>query len=235
MIPSLRHRSAFIAVVMLLLQLGARGQTQSYTMYLADSRRTVLVRTGSTPEMVALDQLVGTFGLTLTEDRSVNGLIISTRGDRILASPGQPVVRAAGRAVTLDGPVQRDRNAWLVPIDFLTKALGPSIGQPIVIRKSSKLILVGGVRVPEVGGHVERTASGARLVITMQPPTPYRVARDGNHLTGALRRDRTRSDTVDGLHPEFASAARIDGLNLLVDLGPSAAAYRKKTIEPPAR
>src|SRR4029079_13358437 len=91
-------------------------------------------------------------------------------------------VRAGARVGALDGPVQRDRNVWLVPIDFLTKALGPSIGQPIVIRRASKLILVGGVRVPEIGGGVERTATGARVVITMQPPTPYRVSRDGNRL-----------------------------------------------------
>lgn len=225
MISPLRPRSLSLALVLvLLLQFGARGQTQSFTMYLPDSRRMVLVRTGST-DMIALDQLVGTFGLTLTEDRSVNGLIISTRGDRILASPGQSFVRAAGRVVALDGPVQRDRNTWLVPIDFLTKALGPSIGQPIVIRRAAKLILVGGVRVPEIGGHVERTQAGARLVITMQPPTPYKVARDGNRLT--IHFDATALDPapVTGLIPEFASAVRVDGVTLVVDLGPSAAAY----------
>ena len=226
MILSLRHRSAFVAVLILLLQTGAWGQTQSFTMYLPEGRRTLLVRTGSTPEMVALDQLVGTFGLTLTEDRSVNGLIISTRGDRILASPGQSFVRAAGRVVALDGPVQRDRNTWLVPIDFLTKALGPSIGQPIVVRRPSKLILVGSVRVPEIGGHIERTGSGAHVVITMQPPTPYKVSRDGNRLT--VRFDATALDAtpLTGFIPEFASAAHIDGVNLVVDLGPSAAVYQ---------
>ncbi|HEX5070688.1 MAG TPA: N-acetylmuramoyl-L-alanine amidase [Vicinamibacterales bacterium] len=224
-----RFTTPSLAIVLaLLLQTGAWGQTQSFTMYLADSRRTVVVRTGSTPEMIALDQLVGTFGLTLTEDRSVNGLIIGTRGDRILASPGQSFVRAAGRVVALEGPVQRDRNVWLVPIDFLTKALGPSIGQPIVVRRSSRLILVGGVRVPEIGGRVERTASGARLVITMQPPTPYKVSREGNRLMVQFDATALDATPLTGFIPEFAAAARVDGLRLIVDLGPSAAVYREE-------
>ena len=115
------------------------------------------MRTGVTPETIALEQLAGTFGLTFTEDRAANGLVIGTRGERIFAFPGQSFVRAADRVIALDGPVQRDRNAWIVPIDFLTKALGPAIGEPIVIRRSSRLILVGDVRVPEIGGKVERT------------------------------------------------------------------------------
>lgn len=194
-------------------------------MYTPDARRTLLVRPGN-PETIALDQLVGVFGLTLTEDRAANGLIIATKGERILAFPGQSFVRAAARVVALDGPVQRDRNVWLVPIDFLTKALGPAIGQPIVIRRASKIILVGGVRVPEIGGRVERTADGARVVITMQPPTPYRVSRDGNRLL--VRFDATAIDAapLTGFIPEFAKAAHPDGLNLVIDLGAQAAVHR---------
>jgi len=44
-------------------------------------------------------------------------------------------------------------------------------------------VLVGAVRVPEIGGKIERTATGAHVLITMEPPAPYRVTRDGNRLT----------------------------------------------------
>src|SRR3990172_8990022 len=134
--------------------------SSSYTMYYGETRRTLVVRTTTTPEMLALEQLAGVFSLTFTEDRSANGLVIGTKGDRILAFPGQAFVRAAGRVVALAGPVQRDRSTWLVPLDFLTKALGPAIGEPIVVRRSSRLILVGNVRVPEVSAKIERTNPG---------------------------------------------------------------------------
>jgi len=207
----------------------SQGQTTTFTMYsgsAAGGRRSIVVRTGSTPSMVALDQLAGTFGLTFTEDRAANGVVIGTRGERIFASPGQAFVRAAGRVVALDGPVQRDRNTWLVPIDFLSKALGPAIGEPIVVRRASRLVLVGNVRVPEITGKVERTSAGARVVIGVQPATPHSVVRDGNRMT--VRFDATALDAapITGFIAEFAPAARIDGTSIVIDLGPSAVAHR---------
>jgi N-acetylmuramoyl-L-alanine amidase len=203
-----------------------QGQTTPYVMYTADGRRTVVVRTSVTPETIALEQLTTTFGLTFTEDRAANGLVIGTKGDPIFAFPGQSFVRTSGRVIALDGPVQRDRNAWTVPTDFLTKALGPAVGQPIVIRRSSRLILVGAVRVPEIAARIERTATGARVVITIQPATAHRVTRDGSHLT--VHFDATALDTAPftGFIPDFAPAARVDGSNLVLDLGPQVATHR---------
>lgn len=219
----------FTAILALAVVFGTQAdsafQPNAYTMYTASGRRSVLVRPG-TPEMVALDQLAGAFGLTLTEDRSANGLIINTKNDRIFAFPGQSFVRAAGKVVALDGQVQRDRNAWLVPIDFLTKALGPSIGEPIVVRRSSRIILVGSVRVPEVSLKVEKTASGASVMLGIQPTAPYRVTRDGNRMNVRIDATALDASAFTGFIPEYVSAAHVDGLNVVIELGPSAATYR---------
>jgi hypothetical protein len=187
--------SALLFALMLTASPSSQGQTTTFTLYSADAKRSVIVRNGN-PEMVALEQLTNTFGLTFTEDRVANGVVIGTRGERILAIPGQSFVRTAGRVVQLNGPVQRERNTWIVPLDFLTKALAPAINESIVIRRSSKLILVGSIRVPEVGGHVERTAGGAKVVIAAQPATPYKVTRDGNRLT--VRFEAVALDGVRG-------------------------------------
>ena len=47
----------------------------------------------------------------------------------------------------------------------------PAIGQPVVLRKASRLILVGNVRVPQVGGKVEKTAAGARISVDSRDAT----------------------------------------------------------------
>ena len=88
------------------------------------------------------------------------------------------------------------------------------------------MILVGNVRVPQVGGKVEKTPGGARVVLTVQPTTPHRVTRDGNKLT--VRFDAVALDTtpLTGFIPEFASAAKVDGPSLIIDLGPSAATFK---------
>jgi N-acetylmuramoyl-L-alanine amidase len=202
------------------------GQQNTYALYTPEGKRNLVVRGGS-PETFALDQLAAPFGLTFTEDRVANGLVINTRKGRIVAIPDQSFVQVAGRGVVgLDGPIRRERNTWIAPIDFLVKGLGPAIGEPVVIRRSSKIILVGNVRLPQVGGRVEKTPAGARVVLTVQPATPHRVTRDGNKLT--VRFDAVALDMtpVTGFIPEFASAAKVDGSSLIIDLGSSSASFK---------
>ena len=202
-----------------------QGQTSSYTLYSPEGRRTLVIRAGS-PETFALEQLAGQFGLAFAEDRSANGLVITTRKDRIVAVPGQSFIQVAGRVVGLDAPIRRERNSWIAPVDFLTKALGPALGEPVVIRRSSRLVLIGSVRVPQVGGRVERTTTGARIVLSIQPATPHRVQRDGNRLTVRFEAAALDATTITGLIPEFVPSTRVDGTALLIDLGPQASMHR---------
>jgi hypothetical protein len=213
-----------------------QGPSATFTLYTPDARRTIVVRTNTTPETIALEQLAGTFGLTFTEDRTANGLVIGTRGERIYAFPGQAFVRAAGRVIALDGPLQRERNAWVAPLDFLAKALGPAIGQPIVVRRASKLVLVGNVRVPEVA-LVSNNCRGARVD---RVPAADASARDARRQSAhrALRRGRAGSAPMSGFMPDFAPAARVDGSNLVIDLGRrrssiarTSSAFRTLTID----
>jgi N-acetylmuramoyl-L-alanine amidase len=202
-----------------------QGQA-GYTLYSPEGKRTVALRAEGPPETLALEPLAPVFGLTFTEDRRASGLVIGTRGQRIIAVPGQSFVQVAGKVVTLDAPIRRERNVWTASLDILPKVLGPAIGQPVVIRRASRLILVGDVAVPQVGGRVEKTASGARVVLTISPPAPHRITRDGNRLT--VRFDAVALDAtpLTGFIPEFATAARVDGPSIVIDLGPSTATYR---------
>jgi len=101
---------------------------------------------------------------------------------------------------------------------------------------------VGNVRVPQVGGRVEKTASGARIVLNVQPMAPHKVTRDGNKLT--VRFEATALDPlpITGFINDFASSAKVDGLSVVFDLGTLAATFKAEddreavTIEllPPA-
>ena len=202
------------------------GQTTSYTVYTPDGRRTIAVRTGGTPETLALEQLAPIFGLTFAEDRLASGLVIGTKGQRVIAVPGQSFVQVAGKVVGLDAPIRRERNAWVASLDILTKALGPAIGQPVVVRQASRLILVGDVRVPQVSGRIERAGAGARVLITIQPGAPHRVTREGDRLIVRFDAAALDATPLTGFIAEFASAARVDGPSIVIDLGPSTASFR---------
>ncbi len=200
-----------------------QGRQAAYTLISTEARRTLPFRTANGVDMVPLDQLASLFGLRVTEDTLAGGLMIETRGQRILAVPGQSFVQAAGRVVQLSGPVTRERNVWTVPVDFVPLALGPATGQRILIRRASRLILIGDVRVPQVSVRAERTPNGGRVIVDIDPPAPHKVTREGNRLL--VRFDATAIDAgavaaqvpeyvtgcADRRHDAFADAGTVGG------------------------
>jgi N-acetylmuramoyl-L-alanine amidase len=205
-----------------------RSQAQgagTYTIYSTEGRRTIAVRTSGPRDqlVVTLNQLVGFFGLKLTEDRTSGGLLIETRDQRIIAVPGQSFANVAGKVISLDGAIERDGNNWVAPFDFVPKVLGPALGQSVVIRRPSRIILVGDVRVPQITGRVERLASGGRVTIDVDPAAPRKVTREGNRLV--IRFDAAALDAtpIQGNVPDFIVGVRIEGTSVVVGVGPGAA------------
>jgi N-acetylmuramoyl-L-alanine amidase len=211
-------------------------QTQSYTVYTAEGRRALPSRTTGSVDFVALDQVAALFGLTVTEDPVVNGLTIVPRaqqGQTILVIPGQSFASIGpGRIVSLPAAVQRDRGSWQVPVEFIRQAIAPALNLRIEVRRSSRVVLVGDVRLPEVAARVERSAAGARVSLEIQPSTPHRVTREGKQLI--VRFDAAAVDLapVTGLSADFVTSIRAEGTTVIVDLGPSATSYRADDTDP---
>jgi N-acetylmuramoyl-L-alanine amidase len=205
----------------------------AYTVFTPDGRRTLPFRAMGGSDMVALDQLTAPFGLTVAEDSVLRGLVISTRGERILAIPGQSFVQVAGKVISLSAPIQREKNSWLVPIEFLSQALGPAMGVRIVVRRPTHMVLVGDVRVPQITGTFERAGAAARLLFEIQPATGHKVTRDENRLT--IRFDAVALDAapLTGMPAEFVAGFRVDGPSIIIELGPAAATHR--TEDEPTR
>jgi N-acetylmuramoyl-L-alanine amidase len=198
----------------------------SYTVFTSDGRRSLPYRTAGGTEMVALEQLASLFSFTTSEDAALGALTVTARGQRINLIAGQSFAQVAGRVVQLSGPVQRDRNSWAVPIDFLSTALAPALGVRIEVRRAAHVILIGDARVPQVSVRFERAGSNGRLTIDVQPATPHRITREGNRLI--VRFEAAALDTrgMVGLAPEFVAAGRTDGALLVFDLGPSAVSHQ---------
>ena len=73
--------------------------------------------------MVALDDLAPIFQLTVREDTIAGGVSVGYKNKTVVLTPGQPVASAGGRLVSLPAPLTRDGRRWLVPVDFLPRAL----------------------------------------------------------------------------------------------------------------
>jgi len=90
-----------------------------------DARRTVPTVTTNGRELIALDDIAALFQVAVREDSLAGGFTITYRGKTIIASADQPMASVDGRIVTLPSPITRNGRRWLVPIEFLPRALGP--------------------------------------------------------------------------------------------------------------
>ena len=180
--------------------------------------------------MFALDDLTKLFELTVREDNLAGGLTVTARTQSIVLTPGQSLASVGGRLISLPAPPARDGRSWFVPVDFVPRALGPALGIPVELRKPSRLILVGGVRVPRVAG--ERRSPGRPRA----PDARCRAADAAHGRAGRLaagdqvrgRCARRRAAAVSA--PDLIQNSRIDGASLILDLGPRFGSFRTSDL-----
>ena len=158
-----------------------------YTVVSREARRPLAVRVVGGQEMFALDDLARLFSLTIREDTVAGALTVTAGAQTIVLSPQQPLASVAGRMISLPAAPVRDGRAWYVPVDFVSRALAPGATPRIELRKPSRLILAGDIRMPRVAARVEPLGTLTRVTVDIAPATPHSVAQDGTRLIGALR------------------------------------------------
>jgi N-acetylmuramoyl-L-alanine amidase len=203
-----------------------------YTVLSREGRRPLAVRAVAGQEMFALDDLARLFDLTVREDAAAGGLTVRVRNQIIVLSPGQSLASVGGRLISLPAPPVREGRAWLVPVDFVPRALAPVLGSRVELRKPSRLILIGEIRAPRVAGRIEALGAAARLTFDVSPATPHTVAQDGQRLVV-----RFEADTLDAVLPGTTAPELIQGVRLgegpasvTIDLGPRFASFRTSDL-----
>ena len=142
--------------------LSAQSTSASLSIISSDGRYEIRPISTEPADMLALDELAEIFNFQI--DASGNGTANITYGsDVILLTSDQQVISVAGRLTSLRiGPKQTD-NGWIVPLEFLNRAVAPLIGERIEVRRLSRLILVGDVVVPRVSAQYRRQNDGENL------------------------------------------------------------------------
>jgi N-acetylmuramoyl-L-alanine amidase len=168
----LKAAAASSLVVLLLWSLlEAQGTPPASPLMLIsrEARRAVPTVTLSGQELIALDDVASLFGVTVREDALAGGITITYRGRTIVMSADQPMASVSGRVVTLPSPVVRAAKRALVPIEFLTRALAPIYDQRIELRRNSRLLIVGDLRVPQVGARIDAPGPPTRATLEVIP------------------------------------------------------------------
>src|SRR6185503_531316 len=170
------------------------------TLVSKDGRRTIPTVTSNGRELIALDDIASLFQVAVREDSLAGGFTITYRGKTIVASADQPMASVDGRIVTLPSSIMRNGRRWLVPIEFLPRALGPIYDQRIDLRSAARLLLVGDMRVPRVSARIESAGPPTRAAIVISPATPVAVVTEANRLVL-----RVEADAIEPVFPVTAS------------------------------
>ena len=226
------------AVFVLLAILGGMPAAQTpssaapYTVLSREGRRPLAARTIAGQEMFALDDLARLFGLTVREDTLAGGLTITAGSETIVLTPGQSLASVGGRLISLPAPATREGRTWFVPVDFVSRALAPALGTKVELRKPSRLIVLGDVRVPRVAGRVEALGASARLTLDVAPATPHTVSQDGQRIVVRFEADALDASLPASTAPELIRTVRPgDGpAAIAIDLGPRFASFKSTDL-----
>ncbi|MBM3750491.1 MAG: hypothetical protein FJW21_04830 [Acidimicrobiia bacterium] len=203
----------------------------SYRVITTDGVQALIVHASSgSTDIVTLDAVARLFGLLVRDDTRAGGVVVVSGNDRVILTAGQSTVSSGGRLVSLSGPVTRAGTTWLVPVDFLR-----ALNRGIEVRRGSRVVVVAPATAPRVTARVERTSSGGRLVVTLDPGVATRVTREGPRVTIRAQATALDLEPLAGAPGDLVAGLRTDGPSLVVDLGSAVTNIRTEDTRDPTR
>ena len=236
---ALKHRRLpiFLAAFGLLVVLAVTMSSQpapapSLTLLARDGKRQLGIAMVGDQEFVALDDLASTFQLTVHQE-SFGAITVSYKGRTIILTPEQSLASVAGRLISLPAPPARSGPRWLVPVEFISRALAPIYDVPLDLRKGSRLLVIGEVRVPRVTLRYDSLGASARLTVDVTPRATATVSQESETLT--IRIDADALDVPSPPLPAQTPQSLVQGARLVepativVQLGPRFAGFKANT------
>ena len=159
------------------------------TLLTREGRRPIPTIVLSGQELVALDEVATLFQVAVREDTLAGGLTITYRGRTIVVSSDQPMASVSGRVVALPSPAVRSGNRWFVPLDFLPRALGPIYDSRIELRRPSRLLIVGDLRVPRITARIDMPGPPTHATVEIAPTAPVVVTTEPGRVVLRIEAD----------------------------------------------
>jgi N-acetylmuramoyl-L-alanine amidase len=232
-------RTALAVFALVLFAPVLLGQQTALTILSKDSRRAIATTMVNEQEYVGLDDLAAMFQLTVRED-PLGMLAVVYKGKTILLTPNQPLGSVGGRVISLPAPTVRNNRRWLVPVDFIGRALALVYDAKITLRRPSRLVIVGDLRVPRVQvrydpstGSGQSAAPGGQLTIDATPRAASTVTQKGDQLLVTFDADAidlaNAGAPLAGTAGLIQSVRVVDPATLAFTTGPRFGAFRVST------
>jgi N-acetylmuramoyl-L-alanine amidase len=226
--PQIASAAAVLGIaVIIVVRLVAQGAAP-LILLAREGRRALAVTSINNQEFVALDDLAAAFQLAVREESGA--ITVAYRASTIVLTPDQALASVSGRLISLPAAPTRAGGRWLVPLDFISRALAPIYDTRLDFRRASRLLVIGDLRVPTLAVRYEALINAARVTIDATPPAASTITQDDGRLT--IRFDADTLDVaVPAVQPQgLVQAIRsVDAVTLALDLGPRYAGFRSSS------
>ena len=215
-----------LAVVCLLVANPAGQQAGSpLTLLSREGRRTLPVAMVGGRDFVALDDLASAFQLTVAQD--TGAVTVSYRSRNIVLTPGQTLASVASKLVSLPAPLTRSGDRWLVPLEFINNALAPIYDTRLDLRRQSRLVVIGDLRVPRITVAVENSPAATRFTFDATPAAGNAISQETGRLIIRFEADALDVTLPPGTAQGLVQAVRLaDATSIGIDLGPRYSSFR---------
>jgi len=219
--------SPLLATIALLLIAAAVLSSQpaaapTLTLLARDGRRSLPLTMVGDQEFIALDDLASTFQLAVREEAQ-GAITVSYNGRTIVLTADQTLASVSGRLISLPASPTRSGRRWLVPVEFISRALTLIYDTRLDFRKPSRLLVVGDVRVPRIAVRYDALGGSARLTIDATPRTTSNISQENDRLTVKFDADAIDVPSPPMAPPGDQSLVRgvrmVDATTLAIDLG----------------
>jgi N-acetylmuramoyl-L-alanine amidase len=202
------------------------------TVLSREGRRTLPLVLVNNQEFVAVDDLAATFDLAMRED-ALGALAVAYK-DKTIVLTNQALASVSGRLVSLPAPATRVGRRWLVPVEFISRALSLVYDAKLELRKPAHLLIVGDLRVPRITVRYDILPPGGRLTIDAAPRANSTVTQGNDRLSIKFEADALDVDPMPLAAQPPASLVQtvrlIDATTLEVVLGPRVAGFRATSL-----
>lgn len=172
------HLAGLVAIVLCSASIEtvpAQAPATTLTLLSREGRRALVTTPIGNQDYVLVDDLNAVFGTTAREDRLAGGLTITVRNRSAMLTADRSVVQANGRLVSLLAPVLRRDNRWLVPVDFIPRALSLLLETRLDLRRNSRLLVMGDLRVPRVVATIDAGVTNVSVSFEVTPSADAKV------------------------------------------------------------
>ena len=209
----------------------APNQGATLTVLSREGRRPLPIVDVEGHLMVGLDDLATLLQLIVREDAAARAVTVTYKNKTIVLTPDQTLASMSGRLVSLPAPLTRQGRRWMVPVEFINRALAGVYDTRLDFRPGSRLLIVGDMRVPRVTAQYDDTGNALRVTLEITPKATTAVTQDQGRLLVRIDADAL-DPSLPPPPPQQGVLARIRATEpntIQMDLGPRFSSHRSST------